>query len=707
MRTWTHFPLWLALVLSLAGSAAAQTASDTTRIVVLPFNVSEGAEVYVFGLAAALQRSLNTVDGWYVPPVGDAALLSGRVQAAGLDVSDTLLDLFDADVIVSGQVRGGERPAVNLFFVGPGAGEAQATAVAADSRPVSLVEAATDAVLAALGKNPSASERQELDRMVAQTPSLPSLGVVSISTAALPGTSSADLAIAAELDPGSSWVRAEYARALLRDGQIEEALFAAQQATELLGSDPEAWTVYGVALLAADRIDEAVTAYERALQLNPSHALARAGLGNALVDGAALDAAVTIYPRLVDAWLSRAAAETDLSRSLQILRRAARYLPESVRLHRSAMTRAISAGDPAGAVTYLRAALATPLGASPALYALAADLPAGQLEAARELVQEGLARFPDDALLLRTAGEIDLRAGDLDAARARLEPLNARSPNDPETASLLALVLARQGDIDSALAVLGAVAGDSESVRLNFAVLLLEDGRSTQALEILEPAAAASDDPRIETYYALALSRTGRRQEADQILQRVIDANPDFALAQRAQSLLQQQDELAGENAITFAGATGEAFDRGLFALQNNDVTAAQTAFAEARELEDHPLIAFYQGYALQLGGRPREAIPAYEQALEGFPDSSTMRNNYGYAFLQTGRYDRALTELRTAVSLDDGNARAHLNLGLVYYQLGRFGEAIDAWNRAVAILPALEDEIADLRRRAENNGQP
>ena len=707
MRKRILLPNLLALALSLTALAPAQTGGNVTRIVILPFNVSEGGEAYVFGLAAALQRSLNTIDGWYVPPIGDAALLSNRVQATGLDVTATLTELFDADVIISGQARGGNNPAANLFFVGPGAGEPRAGAVAADETPAALVAASVDAILMALGKTLSVSERQELDRMIDQTPSLPSLGVVALASTGLPGVQTSDLAIATELDPTSSWVRSEYARQLLRDGRADEALFSALQATELLPSDPESWTVYGVALLAVDRLDDAVSAFERALRLNPSHALARAGLGNARTSTDDLEAATDIYPRLLDAYLSRAAVEADLSRSLQILRRAGRYLPESVTLHRSAIARAINAGDGAGASTYLEAAVATPLGASPALYALADVLPADQAPAAWALIEGGLERFPESPELIRLAARFELNAGDLDAARARLEPVNAGAPNDPTTANLLALVLTRQGEIDAAMEVLTNVAGDNLAVQLNFSVLLLEAGRSREALAILEPAAADTEDARIRTYYGIALSQTGRVADAEAVLNDVLDRDPRFELAQRAQTILREQAELTGEEAVVFAGEAGEAFDRGIFALQKNDLESANEAFGEARSFDDHPLLAFYHGYTLLLTNRPREAVGAYQRASEGFPDSDTVHNNYGYAFLRVGRLDRALAEVRTAITLNDQNARAHLNLGLIMFELNRFTDAIGAWNRAVAIDSDLENEIAELRQQAEAAAQP
>ena len=46
------------------------------------------------------------------------------------------------------------------------------------------------------------------------------------------------------------------------------------------------------------------------------------------------------------------------------------------------------------------------------------------------------------------------------------------------------------------------------------------------------------------------------------------------------------------------------------------------------------PLAEFYRGYALQMSGRVRDAIVAYEAAQAGLPDSDVVLNNLGYAQL-------------------------------------------------------------------------
>ena len=75
MRTAINVRSGVALLLALACVALAQ---GPTRIVVLPFSESATLPGLGLGLATGLQRSLNTIDGLYVPAVGDAALFVRR-----------------------------------------------------------------------------------------------------------------------------------------------------------------------------------------------------------------------------------------------------------------------------------------------------------------------------------------------------------------------------------------------------------------------------------------------------------------------------------------------------------------------------------------------------------------------------------------------------------------------------------------------------
>lgn len=702
MKTLRALPLLLLLCVSLA---AAQS-GNTTRVLVLPFDAATAFSNYGLGVATAVQRALNTIDGVYAPPVGDGALFVRRAFEAGeADSLETARAAFAADFVVSGAVQGGgEGLRITLAFRGAG-GEASQVAVTSGSDPAAAVQAVLDAVVEELRLALSQSDRQELAKLAAQTPSLPSLAPAARAASRL-SADLVDLAGAAELDPGSGWVLAEYARALALHGQPEQGLAQSQRALAA-SRDVEALVVRGVILLELERNEEALAIFEEAARLNPSHALALAGVAAATTDAArardALTKAVDSYPRLVDAQLRLAAIEGSDQRALQNLRRAAEHLPESVALHRAFAARALSAGDARGALAYLQQAAGRPLAASPALYAIAADLPESVAEEALAFVRSGAERFPDSTLPKLAEAELLRRLGRAEEAEALLMEARAAHPSDPEVANQLAITQAQLGKVAEARATFESIAGDSPTVAYNLAQLLLQAGQARGAVEVLAPLVeAGAADAETHALYGTALGRAGRTTEGVAALDRALELDPDLRQARAARDLLEQQRSITGEATMTLEGEAAGAFERGMAALERRDAATAATEFGRARELADQPLLAFYHGFALQLAGDLRAAVPAYQAALEGFPESDIVLNNLGYAQLALGRFDLALGTLRDAVRANPENAQAQLNLGLTFYGLRRWDDALAAWDAAVRLEPNLEQAIAELRQAAE-----
>lgn len=702
----------LLLILPLSGAFA--QAQSARSVIVVPFEADDTVQGYGLGLATALQRSLNTLDAVFSPAVGDVALVVQRAAAAERPASEVLLELFDADVLVGGRVRGtASGLSIDLSITsasGPVGGALTIEATRAEA-PAEVADRVVARVLDLLELGDGA-DRRAAQAVAAQTPTLPSLGAVALASSRIPGVSLQDLEAAAQLDAESSWVQAEYARALALAGRLEEAVEVSGRAVELLPEDAEAWTLRGVVLTAAGERDGARTAFEEALRLNPSHAVALGGLAGLEADREAtladLQRAVDIYPRLLEAQLQLASLQPNAQRALQVLRQASGHLPESVALHRAALGQVARAGDEAGMVAYLREVLADPLTASPAIYALAGDLPASQIGAARGLIDEGKARFPDSPLLTLAEGRLLLAEDRFEEAEAALAPLLAANPASVEIANALAIAQARQGKTDEAAATFEGLDSANPTLKLNLAQLYLEVGKPRAALTTLEALLAASpDDPDINAYYGVALGRTGRVDEGLAALDRALELAPDFAFAARAKALLEQQRDFIGDSSIRLEGAAAEAFDQGLFALEQENFQEAADAFGRARGGEGEALAAFYQGYALQLSGRVRDALEAYQTAVESFPDNDVVLNNLGYAYLQLGRFDRAIATLDGALAANPSNARVHLNLGLTYYGLGRYTDALSAWDRAIELDPRLAASIVDIREEAQRRASP
>ncbi len=693
-------------LICLLGSLA--LAQSPLRVLVLPFDAADSADNWGLGLAVGIQRGLNGLEGVYVPPVGDGALVAARATSLSEDPTSTVTELFNADAIVSGavsQTASGLR--VTLAFSGRRFPQPEQVSFEVPDVSSSLVRTTVEHVMEGLGISTSAEVQARTDRIAAQAPTVFSMGPVGMAAARLGGGVS-ELAGALEMDGGSSWVHSEYARALMLAGNAEGALTASTRALELNPDDIEAIVNHGIILSQLGRLDEAVAQYDAALALNSKHATALAARAMLTPDTrqaiAGLEQAVESYPRLVDAWIDQASLLTDDGRALQLLRRAATYLPESVQLHRAFVLRTIAVGDPAAALSYLQQAASNPLAATPSLYSLAINLPTSMADEGIAFARQGAAAFPQSTIPGLTEAHLLRRSGRVAEAEALLVSLNTAYPEDVEVINQLAITVAAAGRVGEAQRLFESIAGTSTVVQLNLAQALLEDGQAQAALQVLQPLAAAAEaDADTLSLYGDALARTGDRAAAETAYRNALDADPNWTPARVGLSRLSEQGQVTGGQSFTMPAAAAAPFERGLEALNAGDTTSAIIEFSAAAESGGGGLAEFYRGYALQTAGRVREAITAYEAALEDLPDSDIVLNNLGYSQLSVGRYDLALPLLRQAVAANAANPQAHMNLGLTFFGLSRYSDAISSWETAIGLQPELAGTLEDLVQEARS----
>ncbi len=694
------------LFAALASSAGAQ--NDPARVVIVPFQGPAELAPWEVGIPAGLQRALNAVPGVYAPPIGDPAVLAERAAEAGLDPVATVHEAFRATAIVTGAIaRAPEGFDVELQRLDP-TGSRDGTTVTVPSDPSAALPLVVDAAIDLLGLSPSDEARSAARAVAASAPDVASLRTLGLSSARIAAPDPNDLRAAAELAPASSWVRAEWARVASLAGDHERGEQEASAATEAEPADVEAWTLLGVVRVRAGDSDGARSAYREALDRNPSHAVARVGLAG-LTSGAEdaereLARALDAYPRLVEAHLQRAERQGG-ARALQSLRSAADRMPDSVALHREIVRRAIAAGDGGGAASYLRDAVQRPLARVPAVYALAAELPAERGDEALAILREGASAFPDDVGLAVAEARLLRRGGDPVAAEERLRPLEESAQSDLRWINETARALLAQGRTEDGRALLATAAEDDATTRYNLGQALLEAGLPRAAAEELAPLVDAQpNDADAWASYGVALAGAGRTDEARAAFDAALDLAPDHGLALRGRNRLEERVRIGGDAVDPLPQEAQAAFDRGLTDLEQGRFDAAIVAFRQASDAApDRAVIDFYLGNALQRSGDPRRAIEAYERAADVYPGNGTLLNNIGFAWLQLGRYDRALPSLRDAVAAAPENARAHLNLGLTFYGLSRYGDALGSWDRAIELDPNLEASIADARRRAQD----
>jgi Flp pilus assembly protein TadD len=688
-------------------------AQDVKRVVILPFNASSSIAAYGLGLATSLQRSLNAINNVYVPPVGDSfqvvqRLLQAEQLTPGVFTPSAVANAFDSSVLVAGDIKAeGNTGSVLLGFSGPDYPESKQIEITVPlDSPAAMVQQVAETIIRELAVNATPDDLREVAAINAQVPSAPSLNAVSESALQLSSRGLNNLEAAMQLDVNSSWVNAEYARELAISGDMQRAGEISLNAINLQPLDIEALVTRGIILRRAGDNATATQAFDAALAINPNHAVALAGKGAVQGDAPSLERAITLYPRYVDAYLELAVLQNqaDPTRALQTLRNGATAVPESVALNRAFVQQAISLGDTAGAVAYLQSVTAQP-NVSAGIYSLVTLLPAENQDQALAIARDGRTKYPDNPNLAILEADLLSRAEDFAGAETILQDTLTQNPGNPDVINALAIAQSAQGKIDEAKATFESINTDPDAQR-NLARLLITVGQSQAALDTLTPLIQANpNDAELQALYGLSLRGVGRNDEATAAFNQALAIDPNNELAKNATQLSTEQQSITGGQAVTLNADAQAAFDRGQNKFTNGDFDGALADFQQSRTLQDNGLTAFYEGYTLQQLDRVREAVPAYERALQDYPESDTILNNLGYAQLQLGRLDLAFDTLNKALAINPDNVNANLNLGLAYYRNGRWQEAVTSFEKVFALEPnqpeLVQQVYADAKAKA------
>jgi tetratricopeptide (TPR) repeat protein len=123
-----------------------------------------------------------------------------------------------------------------------------------------------------------------------------------------------------------------------------------------------------------------------------------------------------------------------------------------------------------------------------------------------------------------------------------------------------------------------------------------------------------------------------------------------------------------------------------------------------------HPLSAqAWAGWgdAFRHAGRPSEAIPRYERALELAPGMTAVRQTLAAAHDAMERPDRALAEARKAVELDSDDPVALNNLGARLARIHRLEEADRLYQKAIEVAPRYAPALRNAAIAALSLGRP
>lgn len=394
----------------------------------------------------------------------------------------------------------------------------------------------------------------------------------------------------------------------------------------------------------------------------------------------------------------------------------------------------VQTGEASRAVWPLQKAAESPDYAVAASLLLAsAHFANGNFEAVVAAADRALEVDPDRMVALRMRAKGNLGAGKLDAAMADTERLLEDSPDDYAVNLLKATILADSGKLEEAEAAnyrlkeIGEASGDPSTAPraclvpasfakeqrkdLKKAGALFEEclkkypgnafvtneamsfydatGKPERATELIREAAkAAPENLSLQASLATRLESTGDKAGAEQVLlaavERFKSAGAWDLLASYYRRTGESQKALdALEKVIELSGEPTDAL-RFVHADVLIDLDQLDRAEAVAKDLQEPTYATLIRGRIQLERGDARAALESFEQGIRNWPNNAGARYLAGLAAQKLGDYDRAISELREAMRIDNVGTDAARVLARLHYQRGEWQDAIKAAHAAL-----------------------
>jgi tetratricopeptide (TPR) repeat protein len=387
----------------------------------------------------------------------------------------------------------------------------------------------------------------------------------------------------------------------------------------------------------------------------------------------------------------------------------------------------VQTGEPSRAVWALEKAAESEEYAIPASLLLAsAHFGSGNYEAVVRAADRVLAIDPERVVALRLRAQGRLGAGDLEAALEDTERLIEVGPEDYGARALHATVLADIGRLAEAkeahdlLKTMGLESGDpviahraclaparfawdqeqdplraeelyddcmerfptngfviSESTRFYDAI----DKPEKSTLAVRAAVESAPENLSLRATLSNRLRQAGEAEEAEQVL---VEAAESFRSA-GAWNLLASFYRLEGdhEQALTalekVSELSGGGSDEVRFAMADVLIDLGRLERAEemAAALEQPTFEKLLRGRILLARGDAQGALASFEEGIRAWPNNAGARFLAGLAARELGDYDRAVSELREAVRVDNRATDAAYALARIHYERGEYQESL------------------------------
>jgi len=342
------------------------------------------------------------------------------------------------------------------------------------------------------------------------------------------------------------------------------------------------------------------------------------------------------------------------------------------------------------------------------------------------------------------------RSGDIAKAVPVYERILRSAPNHPEALNLLAIVKLQTDRPREALALLeraAALAPAHAKIQNNLGTALLSLGRPEDAAERFRMAGdldseladahynlgnalrglhrtddaetayrrALATDPNHGAAYnnlASVLQQSGRHEEAVEAMRNACRCDPHSKQLQRSlENLLRlsagseptgassapRAERQRGHPASFEKNPDTELAEARQLYREGDLATAEKLARNVLRRVPGHPDASFFVGRLLLGSGNAPAAIPQFEAAASGAPESAIAHDYLGQAQLAAGKIDEALVSLKHATELAPDAAEPFVSYAGALEAAGHIEAAEDACRHAVSINPGFHPALTNL----------